>query len=134
MNLLIVSGHTASRELLGRILADTHLTVRATGDVDEALTAITAQRPALVVVDLRRPDEDPSLFIGLLRKRHPTLPVIALIPGRLRVFDGREERVVDAPGDSAEALHQMLVALKRAVSDVCAHALLGALKPPVGKA
>ncbi|NMO17197.1 response regulator [Pyxidicoccus fallax] len=131
---LIVSPHNASRELLRRILAEPGLSVSATGDTDDAFSAITSTPPALVVVDLRRPDEDHPLFLGLLRKRHPALPVIALVPGRLRIFDGRHERVREAYGDTAEALHQMLGALKQAMNDLLAQDLLRVLRTPVGRA
>lgn len=133
---LIASPHSASRELLRRVLAvdDASLSISATSDTDDALASIVSSPPALVVVDLRRQDEDFPLFLGLLRKRHPTLPVIALVPGRLRIFDGAHERVVEAPGDSAEALHQLLDALRAAVRDLVAQDLLRVLRPPVGRA
>ncbi len=131
---LIVSPHGPSLELLRRILEAPGLLVSATADTDDAFAALTPRPPALVVVDLRRPDEDQPLFLGLLRKRHPALPVITLVPGRLRIFDGQQERVVEAHGDTAEALHALLGALKRAVHDVLAQDLLRVLRPPVGRA
>jgi DNA-binding NtrC family response regulator len=134
VRVLIVSPHQPSRELLRRILAEPEATVSATGDTDDAFAVIAEHRPAVVVVDLRRPDEDHPLFLGLLRKRHPTLPVIALVPGRLRIFDGHQERVREAYGDTAEALHQLLGSLKRVVSDLLAQQLMRTLRPPVGKA
>jgi CheY-like chemotaxis protein len=131
---LIVSPHSASRELLRRMLAEPGLSVSATGDTDDAFATIRASPPVLVVVDLRRPDEDHPLFLGLLRKRKPGLPVIALVPGRLRIFDGQQERVREAHGDTAEALHQMLGSLKQAMQDLLAQDLLRVLRPPVGRA
>ena len=108
--------------------------VSATGDTDDAFAAIASTPPALVVVDLRRPDEDHPLFLGLLRKRHPVLPVIALVPGRLRIFDGRHEQVREAHGETTEALQHLLGALKQAMHDVLAQDLLRVLRPPVGQA
>ncbi|MCP3104660.1 DNA-binding response regulator [Myxococcus sp. K15C18031901] len=133
---LVTSPHTASRELLRRILESDEpgLTISATGDTDDALASIAAAAPAVVVVDLRRPDEDHPLFLGLLRKRHPTQPVIALVPGKLRVFDGQKEHVHEAPGDSAEALHQLLDTLKVAVRDLVAQDWLKVFRTPVAKA
>ncbi len=131
---LVVSPHSPSRELLRRILEAPDLAVSATGDTDDAFAALTARPPAVVVVDLRRPDEDHPLFLGLLRKRHPEQPVITLVPGRLRIFDGQHERVVEAHGDTAEALHQLLAALQQAVQEVLAQALLRLLRPPIGRA
>jgi len=132
---LIVSPHDASRELLRRMLQEPGLSVSATGDTDDAFAAISSTPPpVLVVVDLRRPDEDHPLFLGLLRKRHPVLPVIALVPGRLRIFDGRHERVREAHGETIEALHHLLSALKQAMDDLLAQDLLRVLRPPVGQA
>ena len=133
---LIASPHAASRELLRRVLAvgDESLSISATGDTDDALAAIASSPPALVVVDLRRQDEDHPLFLGLLRKRYPTLPVIALVPGRMRILDGVRERVVDAPGESAEALHQLLESLRMAVRELVAQDLMRVLRTPVGRA
>lgn len=133
---LIVSPHAASRELLRRVLAagDEGLSFSSTGDTDDALSSIASAAPALVVVDLRRQDEDHPLFLGLLRKRYPAQPLITLLPGRLRIFDGEQESVVDAPGDSAEALHQLLDALRTAVRQVVAQDLLRVLRPPIGRA
>ncbi|GHG66259.1 DNA-binding response regulator [Comamonas sp. JC664] len=131
---LVVSPHSPSRELLRRILEAPDLAVSATGDTDDAFAALAARPPALVVVDLRRPDEDHPLFLGLLRKRHPEQPIITLVPGRLRIFDGQHERVVEAHGDTAEALHQLLAALHQAVQEVLAQELLRLLRPPIGRA
>lgn len=133
---LIASPHVASRELLRRVLAvdDESLLISATGDTDDAFASITSAPPALVVVDLRRQDEDFPLFLGLLRKRHPTQPVIALVPGRMRIFDGSHERVIDAPGDTTESLHELLDALKTAVRDLVTQEVLRVLRPPVGRA
>ncbi|GEL75264.1 MULTISPECIES: response regulator [Myxococcus] len=131
---LIVSPHAPSRELLRRILEAPDLAISVTGDADDAFASLTSRPPALVVVDVRRPDEDHPLFLGLLRKRHPTLPVIALVPGRLRVFDGRHERVLEAHGDTAESLHQMLVSLQQAMHELLAQDLLRLWRPPVGRA
>ncbi|NOJ82916.1 response regulator [Myxococcus xanthus] len=131
---LIVSPHAPSRELLRRILEAPDLAISVTGDADDAFASLTSRPPALVVVDVRRPDEDHPLFLGLLRKRHPTLPVIALVPGRLRVFDGRHERVLEAHGDTAESLHQMLVSLQQAMHELLAQDLLRLWRTPVGRA
>ncbi|MBN1204160.1 MAG: response regulator [Myxococcaceae bacterium] len=135
--ILIVSPHRASRELLLRFLSEPELSVRAAEDADAALTAIADAPPAVVVVDLRRPDEDHPLFLALLRKRHPAQPVIALVPGSLRVFDGSHERVLDLrdlASESAEGLHQLLYALKESLQEVLAQHLLRLLRPPVGQA
>ncbi|QSQ23400.1 DNA-binding response regulator [Pyxidicoccus parkwayensis] len=131
---LIVSPYSPSRELLRRMLEEPGLSVSATGDTDDAFAAITSAPPALVVVDLRRPDEDHPLFLGLLRKRHPTLPVIALVPGRLRIFDGRHENVREAHGETTEALQHLLGAVKQAMHDLLAQEMLRVLRPPVGQA
>ncbi|MBN8233493.1 MULTISPECIES: response regulator [Corallococcus] len=135
MRVLVVSPHPASRALLSRFLdAEPDVEVSATGEPDDAFASIKENKPALVVVDLRRPDEDHPLFLGLLRKRHPSLPVISLVPGRLRIFDGRSERVREAHGDTAEALHHLMGSVLQATRDLLAQHLLRMLRPPVGRA
>ena len=136
-SVLIVSPHAPSRELLVRILAEPGLRLQATGDADDAFDSITHRRPALVVVDLRRPDEDQDhpLFLALLRKRHPALPVIALVPGRMRIFDGDTERVHDVQrADPTEGLRVTIDMLREAMHDVFSTAVLRVLRPPVGQA
>lgn len=134
-SVLIVSPHAPSRELLVRILAEPGVRLQATGDADAAFDAIAHRRPALVVVDLRRPDEDHPLFLALLRKRHPALPVIALVPGRMRIFDGDTERVHDVRrADPTEGLRLTIELLREAMHDIFSTAVLRVLRPPVGQA
>lgn len=135
-SVLIVSPHRASRDLLARILAEEpEVKVSATGDADDAFAAIKSRPPALVVVDLRRPDEDHPLFLALLRKRHPALPVIALVPGRMRIFDGQAECVQDVQrADPTEGLRVMLDLLRDAMHDVLTQHVLRVFRTPVGEA
>jgi DNA-binding NtrC family response regulator len=136
-HVLVVSPHHASRELLQRFLAEPHLGVSAAEDADAALRTLASAPPAVVVVDLRRPDEDHPLFLALLRKRYPGQPVIALVPGSLRVFDGSHERVTDVRDlstESAEGLHQLLSTLKEALEGLLAQHVLRLLRTPVGQA
>jgi CheY-like chemotaxis protein len=132
--LLILSPHRPSRELLSRLLAEPGLAVSAMADADEALEAIAEQEPALVVVDARRPDEDHPLLLGLLKRRHPYQPLIILVPGRMRVFDGQQERVRPVRDGSAESLHALLQELQRATRELLAQHLLRVLRPPIGEA
>lgn len=136
-HVLVVSPHLPSRELLQRFLAEPEVFVHTAKDADAALSSIASTPPAVVVVDLRRPDEDHPLFLALLRKRYPAQPVIALVPGSLRVFDGMHERVHDVRSlraESAEGLHQLLSALKEALEQVLAQHLLRLFRTPVGQA
>lgn len=133
--IVILSPHRPSRELLSRLLAEEPgLSVVAMADADEALDSIAEDEPALVVVDARRPDEDHPLLLGLLKRRYPRQPLITLVPGRLRVFDGSEERVRDVRDGSAEGLHLLLSELQRATRDLLAQHLLRVLRPPTGEA
>jgi DNA-binding NarL/FixJ family response regulator len=132
--LVILSPHRPSRELLSRLLAAPDLRVVALSDADEVLDTLAEEEPALVVVDARRPDEDHPLMLGLLKRRYPRQPLITLVPGRLRVFDGSEERVRDVQDGSAEALHVLLGELQRATRDLLAQHLLRVLRPPTGEA
>jgi len=133
--IVILSPHRPSRELLSRLLAEPGLSVVTLADADEALEAIAEDEPALVVVDARRPDEDHPLMLGLLKRRYPRQPLITLVPGRLRVFDGSEERVRDVrDGGTTEGLHVLLSELQRATKDLLAQDLLRLLRPPTGEA
>ncbi|HEX8538695.1 MAG TPA: DNA-binding response regulator [Cystobacter sp.] len=132
--LIILSPHRPSRELLSRLLAAPDLRVVSLSDADEVLDTLAEEEPALVVVDARRPDEDHPLMLGLLKRRYPRQPLITLVPGSLRVFDGSEERVRDVHDGSAEALHALLGELQRATRDLLAQHLLRVLRPPTGEA
>ena len=132
--LIILSPHRPSRELLSRLLAAPDLRVVSLSDADEVLDTLAEEEPALVVVDARRPDEDHPLMLGLLKRRYPRQPLITLVPGRLRVFDGSEERVRDVHDGSAEGLHVLLGELQRATRDLLAQHLLRVLRPPTGEA
>jgi CheY-like chemotaxis protein len=131
---LIVSPHPPSRVLLSRMLAEPGLVLQAVADGDEAFAAMALQPPALVIVDLRRPGEDDPLFLGLLRRRQPRLPVISLLPGRLRVTEGTQERVEEVSASSPDELRQLLASLQQALHDVLSTSLLRILRPPVGQA
>ncbi len=131
---LILSPHRPSRELLSRFLAEPDLSIQVMADADDALDAIAEDEPAVVVVDARRPDEDHPLLLGLLRRRHPRQPLITLVPGRLRVFDGTQERVCDVRDSSAEGLHRLLSEVQRALHDLLALHLVRMLRPPLGEA
>ena len=117
------------------MLAEPGLVLQAVSDGDEAFEAMALQPPALVIVDLRRPGEDDPLFLGLLRRRQPRLPVISLLPGRLRVTEGTQERVEEVGASSSpDELRQLLSALQQALHDVLSTSLLRILRPPVGLA
>jgi CheY-like chemotaxis protein len=120
--------------LLARMLAEPGLVLQAVSDGDEAFAAMALQPPALVIVDLRRPGEDDPLFLGLLRRRQPRLPVISLLPGRLRVSEGAHERVEEVSASSPDELRQLLTSLQQALHDVLSTSLLRILRPPVGQA
>ncbi len=132
--LLILSPHRPSRELLSWLLAEPGLCVTAMADADVALEAIEEEEPALVVVDARRPDEDHPLLLGLLKRRYPYQPLITLVPGRMRVFDGQEEHVRQVRDGSAESLHSLLLELRKAARELLAQHLLRVLRPPIGEA
>jgi CheY-like chemotaxis protein len=131
---LILSTHRPSRELLSRFLAEPDLSLIVLADADEALETLAEEEPAVVVVDARRPDEDHPLLLGLLRRRHPRQPLITLMPGRLRIFDGTAERMCDVRDGTAEGLHTLLAELQRALHELLALHLVRVLRPPVGRA
>ena len=119
---------------MARLLAEPGLAVVVLADADEALEALGHGTPAVVLVDARRPDEDAPLLLGLLRRRHPRQPVITLMPGLLRVFDGQKERVEAVQDGTAEALHHLLGMVREAAQELLAWHLVQVLRMPTGQA
>ena len=81
MRIVIAEDSALLREGLSQILARFGHQVRAVGDGDGLLAAVTAEVPDAVVTDVRMPPgfRDEGLTVALdLRRRHPGLPVLVL--------------------------------------------------------
>jgi CheY-like chemotaxis protein len=133
-SVLVISGSKALQMLLDRLLRQQgHSTVLAS-DGDQGFSAILSSRPSVVVLDLRDGDADSLLFHGLLRKRHPGLPVLCLLADRLRLCDGKRDIIVEPSAADVRTGHPILTALRRSVDELVLSASLQVWKPVPGLA
>jgi two-component system, NtrC family, nitrogen regulation response regulator NtrX len=79
-DILIVDDEADIRELVAGILEDEGFSVRSAKDADEALTAIEARRPHLVLLDiwLEGSRLDGLALLDVIRGQHPDLPVVMI--------------------------------------------------------
>ncbi len=79
-DILVVDDETDIRELISGILEDEGHTCRLARDSDEALLAIEARKPQLVVLDiwLQGSRLDGLEVLSIIRKVHPDLPVVII--------------------------------------------------------
>jgi CheY-like chemotaxis protein len=86
-NILIVDDDDDIRRVLRRILeTDGHVVVDCANGQD-ALHAMGARRPDLVITDVYMPEMDGIEFLVHLRERDPDLPVLAVSGGSLATAD-----------------------------------------------
>ncbi|MFZ3086794.1 MAG: sigma 54-interacting transcriptional regulator [Methylotenera sp.] len=83
----------------------------------EAMSAISLQRPDLVISDLRMPAMDGMALLEAVHGAHPTLPVIILtahgsIPDAVRATQRGAFGFLTKPFDSQELLYQVSAALR----------------------
>jgi DNA-binding response OmpR family regulator len=76
--ILIVDDDEALRSLLRLTFPTEGFELIETADGDEALEAVRAQVPDLVVLDWQMPGKSGGVVLSKLRERHPLLPVIVL--------------------------------------------------------
>lgn len=79
-DILIVDDEADIRELVGGILQDEGHAVRTAKDADEALTAINARRPNLVLLDiwLEGSKLDGLALLDVIKGQHDDLPVVMI--------------------------------------------------------
>ncbi len=79
-DILIVDDEADIRELVGGILEDEGHAVRTAKDADEALTAINARRPNLVLLDiwLEGSKLDGLALLDVIKGQHSDLPVVMI--------------------------------------------------------
>jgi two-component system nitrogen regulation response regulator NtrX len=79
-DILIVDDEADIRELVAGILEDEGFSVRSAKDADEALTAIEARRPHLVLLDiwLEGSRLDGLALLDVIKGQHPDLPVVMI--------------------------------------------------------
>ena len=99
--ILVVEDDPASREMLVRVARRTGIPVREAADGEEALAAIAAERPQLVLLDLMMPRVDGFDFVERLRAadRGAEIPVLvvtakSLTPEDFERLHGKVEDVL----------------------------------------
>jgi len=120
--------------LLERLLRQQGHSTALARDGDEGFSAILSSRPAVVVLDLREADPDSMLFLGLLRKRRPELPVLSLVADRLRLCDGARDVLLEPSDADQRTAHPVLAALRRSVDELVMSASLQTWRPAPGLA
>jgi CheY-like chemotaxis protein len=130
---LVMSTERAVRELLGHFLREEGYLTCAAADGDAAFAVIAEVRPLVAVLDMRRGEDDDLLFLGLLRKRHPGLGAIILLPQRSLVVHGRHEHLMDHEDDRGLNLPSV-AQLRGAIEWLATQTMLVTWKPPEGLA
>jgi len=79
-DILIVDDETDIRMLIAGILEDEGMRTREAGDSDQALAAVAARRPNLVILDiwLQGSKLDGLQILEVLKRDHPDLPVVMI--------------------------------------------------------
>ena len=92
LRVLVVDDEPDAREMVGHLLATYGATVTAAASVSDAMAAIEASPPQLIVSDIGMPGEDGYSLIARVRE-HPT-PIIAALPAiALTAYARAEDRV-----------------------------------------
>lgn len=91
MHVLVVDDDEAIRKLLIEALIDYRIT--EAGDGNEALDAIRAERPDLILSDIKMPNVDGLSLANQLLKEYPHIPIIAL-SGNIEAEDVRGHNFV----------------------------------------
>jgi signal transduction histidine kinase/DNA-binding response OmpR family regulator/putative methionine-R-sulfoxide reductase with GAF domain len=88
-HVLVVEDDPLDRQLICQALVDAGLAVAEAGDGREALAALDARRPAMVVLDLMLPGVDGFTVLDELRRRgdHPPVPVLVVTAKELTAAD-----------------------------------------------
>jgi DNA-binding response OmpR family regulator len=131
---LVISGSRAFRRLLHRFLEQHGHQSVAVDDGDDAFSSIAFSRPSVVILDLRDGDADRLLFHGLLRRRHPEVPVLALIADRLRLCHRGADVLVEPAASDPAAPHPLLATLRRSVEELVLNESLDVWRPPPARA
>lgn len=132
--IVVVSRSEAACRLLHLLLGQAGYASIIAADEDEALALISSSRPAVVVIDLRDPDEEMLFFAALVNKRHPGVARLMLHVGSARLVSGAVERHFSLGGAGAPAHFPSVDELRRAVALAVSDQLLAAFNPVPAKA
>jgi DNA-binding NtrC family response regulator len=107
VRVLIVDDELLIRWSLRETLAERGFTVSDVGDAGSALAAVAAERPDVVLLDLRLPDSEDLGLLASIRQLAPLCQVILMTAfGTVEAIDGAMRlgafRVVTKPFDLAE--------------------------------
>ncbi|NKE68755.1 response regulator [Ramlibacter sp. RBP-2] len=115
-HLLVVDDDPDMLRLLSMRLAAAGYRVTTAPSAEAALVQMEAQRPQLVLSDVRLPGRDGLALFGEIRRRHPSLPVILLtahgtIPDAVEATARGVFSYLTKPYESKELLHKIAEAL-----------------------
>lgn len=115
--ILIVDDDESIRQVVGTLLSDQGYEVLTAGDGFEALAAMRGGIPDLMITDLKMPNMSGFELLGVVRKRFPSIAVIALSaefrPTSLPVdilFDRYLEKGEAPPLEIVEIVRELLEA------------------------
>lgn len=78
VQVLVVDDDRAVRDVLCALLADEGYSVVSSPDATDALGRVAAQRPQLVLSDMKMPEHDGLWLLDALQKQHPDVAVLML--------------------------------------------------------
>jgi len=76
--ILVVDDDDSIRDMLGDVLRAAGYSVRSASDGESALAAVEAERPALVLLDMRMPKVDGWEFARRLKGRGVRVPILVM--------------------------------------------------------
>ena len=116
--ILIVDDEPLIREVLAEVLADEGYAVHSAADGQEALEAIAADLPDLVITDVMMPRLSGWDLLDRVRQQHPLLPMILISAVGQRA--ARPERLTDHTAFLAKpfALDELLALITRLTEPV----------------
>lgn len=118
MSLLLIEDDLPLADGLARALRGAGYAVEVAGTAAEALAAISARRPDLVILDLGLPDLDGSEIVRHLSARDDDVAVLVLsardgLAERIRLLDLGADDYLVKPAAMAEFLARVRAALRR---------------------
>ena len=111
---LVVDDDAGIRDMLAAVLEDEGFVVTTAAHGTEALERITAQRPSVIITDVRMPVMDGPTFVRRYRVEHaaPHAPVIAIAASRTGLDDA-EAMGVDAALPKPVDFEQLISVVRR---------------------
>lgn len=107
--LWLVEDEAALSRVLARALGEAGFRVRHFSRAEEALEALSARVPGLLLTDIRLPGRDGLSLLVEARRRAPSLPVIVMsayadLPETVRAFEAGAFEVLPKPFDLDRAV------------------------------